>query len=352
MMREDRPGWRTLVRAAYTLLALVIAIAFGPGLATRAQAAPLGSLGVDSATDDANDSNQRDGAKKEKKPKKTKRAKKAKKSKKPSQVLASGTLEVRLTQWPGGHIDQGPAPIPIEVAPNGSFSEPAGFFAGTDLLPTALFTGIPLISSLNLTAANLTGSFAPGGGPLGGFGGPEPLVGFSRVDVLKIFTVPVPLGVVGQGGTEAIVLAQLSVTVIGDHFTTGPARVTGATTTLTRRTPNDTVGCAPVTCGPGTTTLVSPTIMITVPEISVPITFGGGRLYANTITLSGYDNRTPGHAGTLLLVSPIKVITNAVGTLPGFAIKRFVFEPSSPELVFFGLAGAVMLALGGWRKRR
>lgn len=50
---------------------------------------------------------------------------------------------------------------------------------------------------------------------------------------------------------QSVVVGQLSVTLIGQRYTTGPGIVTGITTELTRATPSDTVGCPPVLCGPG-----------------------------------------------------------------------------------------------------
>lgn len=257
-------------------------------------------------------------------------------------LTANGSLGVGIGALPAIVIPSSPN-VPIFVSSaGGSFSDPAGIFSAFVGLPTPLFTGVPLISSLNVTAANGTGTFTQGGGFGGGFGGPEPLSGFARIGVLGLFTVPVPLGNVGGGGIFALVVAQLSVTVIGQTLTTGPAVVTGITTTLTHL--SGTTNCAPATCGPGTTTALSPTMMAVV--FGGPITLGGGKLFVNTITVSGYDNRTPGHQGSILLVSPIQIFTNAAGNLPGILAKSFTFsvpEPGSLLLLGSGVAGLAIL---------
>jgi hypothetical protein len=74
----------------------------------------------------------------------------------------------------------------------------------------------------------------------------------------------------------------------------------------------------------------------------------------NSVTFAGYDNRTPGHVGRVLLVSPFKVITNAAGNLPGIARQTLDFGGVVPEPGTLGLllAGATVLALWGRRQRR
>jgi hypothetical protein len=262
-------------------------------------------------------------------------------------LQTNGSLGVGIGALPPIVIPSAPPNILIAVSSGaGSFSDPAGMFSAFVALPTPLFTGVPLITSLNVTAANNTGTFTATGGIAGGFGGPEPLNGFARIGVLGLFTVPVPLGNVGGGGSLALVVASLSVTVIGNIFTTGPAVVTGVTTTLTHLA--GTTNCAPATCGAGTTTAMSPTF--TVQGISL----GGGKLFANTITVTGFDNRTPGHQGSILLVSPIQIFTNAAGNLPGFVQKAFTFtavpEPGTLLLLGSGVAGLAILGRRRMRK--
>ena len=272
----------------------------------------------------------------------------------PSQAAtlnANGTLGVGIGALPAIVISSSPPNIPIFVSSGaGSFSDPAGMFSAFVPLPTPLFTGVPLITTLNVTAANATGTFTATGGIGGFFGGPEPLSGFARIGVLGLFTVPVPLGNVGGGGSLALVVASLSVTVIGNIFTTGPAVVTGITTTLTHQP--GTTNCAPATCGPGTTTARSPTVMGSV--LGSPVTLGGGKLFANTVSIAGYDNRTPGHQGSILLVSPIQIFTNAAGNLPGFVSKNFSFTavPEPGTLLLFGSGVAGLVIIGRRRMKK
>jgi hypothetical protein len=243
-----------------------------------------------------------------------------------------GTLELRIAGLPPISFSQDPPTLMVSVSSGGgAFDVPAGLFSGFAPLPTPLFTGVPLITSLNVVSAvNRSGSFAPGVGSGGGFGGIQGFDGRIHFGILGLSTANVLLDPIGQGGTNAIVVASLSVTLVGNAFTTGPGIVTGISTELTRATPSDTVGCAPVVCGPG---------------------FGGLGVFVNTVTLSGADNRTPGHAGTLALVSPIRLVGNAFGPLPGYAVERFTFVPEPGTLVLFASTAAAALAWGATRRR-
>jgi hypothetical protein len=87
------------------------------------------------------------------------------------------------------------------------------------------------------------------------------------------------------------------------------------------------------------------------------ITSGTPGGYANTVTFAGYDNRTPAHRGTLLLVSPIKVVTNAAGNLVVLTRQTLHFEGEVPEagtllLLGSGVAGLVWLGHERARRRR
>ncbi|MCZ6782512.1 MAG: PEP-CTERM sorting domain-containing protein, partial [Proteobacteria bacterium] len=74
--------------------------------------------------------------------------------------------------------------------------------------------------------------------------------------------------------------------------------------------------------------------------------------FANTATLAGYDNRTPDHQGTLLLVTPFRVLTNAAGNLPGFGTQllNFVPEPGTLLLIGSGIAGLAIVGRSKMRK--
>lgn len=219
------------------------------------------------------------------------------------------------------------ASVPLSVnSAGGSFVLPAGTFTGTKVLPTALFTGVVLIT--RVTIGNLTNAaalFAAGGGPIdpggpfdgpgGGFGGYGALDGTLFINVLGLFNLSVPLDPVGAGGMAQEVAGTLVITALGTGWTTGTVAITGITMGLD--TP------------PGGVT--------------------------NTVSYAGYDNRTPAHRGTLLLVSPIKVVTNAAGNLVMLARQRLHFEGEVPEpgtLLLLGSGVAVLVWLGNARRRR
>jgi len=224
------------------------------------------------------------------------------------------------------------ASVPVSVASaGGSFVLPAGTFTGTQVLPTALFTGVALIFGATLAGvSNAAGAFGAGGGPVdpggpfagagGGFGGFGGLDGTLFVNVLGLFNLQVPLDPVGAGGMAAAPPAgTLVITVFGTGWTTGTVAVTGITT----ETP--------------------------------------GGVVVNTATFAGYDNRTPGHRGTpghggsLLLVSPFKVVTNAAGNLVVLARQTLHFEGEVPEpgtLLLLGSGVAGLAWLGERRRRR
>jgi hypothetical protein len=229
----------------------------------------------------------------------------------------------------------------VPLAPGGGFSEPAGLFTGTrtqsfpGLIQTVtplgqfcsasrgvgLYDGVTVVQVSNATKSIGTGAVGGGHGagvlrPGGGLGGPGPLAGAFLVNVLGLFNLEVPLAAVGStGATGQAAAGTLQVTVLGTGWTTAPVQLTDLTTVTT--------------------------------QVSNPA-------FVNTVTLAGYDNRTPGHVGRVLLVSPFKVITNAAGNLQGIAQQTLDFggvvpEPGALRLLALGALG---LAIQGWRKRR
>ena len=189
----------------------------------------------------------------------------------------------------------------------GSFVLPAGFASASAVLPTQLFTGASLFSSLNVSATAGTISVDAGAGT-----GVGPILGSATFGVLGgLINLVVPLSVVGVGGSASDFAAAVAVTVTGHGWTTGAAQVTG----VTAATP------------------------------------GGG--IVNTVTLSGYDFRTAGHAGTIQLVTPFRVqASGGLRNLPGFGRVRasvVIPEPSTFLLVGGGVLG---LGLRGRALRR
>ena len=275
-------------------------------------------------------------------------------------LLGSSTLDLRVGRLGGEaggrYVGSGPCPgyvfyktlPPIQFSMNmagvlvstpmaGGFLEPAGIFTGTRTQtfpaiatsPDAPFffcSGSLADLFHGVAAANLSNgskSIAPGaagGGhtegvlrPGGGLGGPGALAGTFLINVLGFFNLQVPLSPVGSTGTTAQrVAGTLEVTVLGTGWTTASVQVTGVTTATT------------------------PT---------------SNAALVNTVTFVGYDNRTAGHVGRVLLVSPFKVITNAAGNLPGVAMQTLVFVPEPASLVLLA-AGTATLALLGSRRMR
>jgi hypothetical protein len=236
-------------------------------------------------------------------------------------TLTGSTLGIKVGPIPTIDFAQ-TGPVPISVSSGGgSFTEPAGLFTGSVALPTSLFTGVALINGFTLAGVANGTKFiaqgAAGGGHTtgilragGGLGGPGPLAGTAFVNILGLFNIQVPLSAVGNTGAEIPVIAgTIAITVFGTGWTTGAVTVTGL--------------------GPGST---GP---------------------ANTVTFVGYDNRTAGHAGSVLLISPFKVITGAAGNLVGLATQSLVFVPGVPEpgtLLLLAL-GIGALALRAARRR-
>jgi hypothetical protein len=153
-------------------------------------------------------------------------------------------------------------------------------------------------------------------------GGPGPLLGDAIINVLGLFNLVIPLDVVGSTGADAMVVAgTLVVSAFGTGWTTGAVTITGITT-----------------------------FVATTP-------FGYNGMNVNTVTFGalGFDNRTPGHNGVIGLVSPFKVVTNAAGNFPGYALQTLVFSGGVPEpgtLVLLGTAVAALALRGLAMQRR
>ena len=195
--------------------------------------------------------------------------------------LEGSSLRFELGTLPAITIAQGAATTVTVSSGGGGFVMPASVFAGSGSVPSSLLTGVPLIRTLFVTLTNQAATFGPGSGPGGGFGGTGPLRGQLIIDGGGFVNLTVPLSVLGAGGVSTGGAAALQVSVTGHAWT----------------------------------------------------------------TLSGYDDRTAGHAGTLQLVTPFRFTTNATGAFPSFVTKTLVFVPEAGPALLFAVAAAG-LALG------
>jgi hypothetical protein len=237
-------------------------------------------------------------------------------------TLSGSTLTVSVWSLPTVSIPQNVAALPILVSSGGGFTEPGNLFTGTVMLPSSMFTGVPLVNGFTVAlfghASKYIAPSAPGGSrtgiqrPGGGLGGSGPLSGRALINVLALFNLVVPLFPVGDTyGSSISNQAGIMVTVLGTAWTTGNVTLTG----LSGSTPGQ-----------------------------------------NTVTFDalGFDNRTPGHAGVLQLVSPFKVVDGVAGAQPGYALQTLTFAAQVPEpgtLVLL-VSGAAGLVAYGLSKRR
>ncbi len=216
--------------------------------------------------------------------------------------LSEASFEFQIGSYPELPAIDGPGTAsPIGVSSGtGDFVLPAGVVSGSLPLPNDLFTGVPVISGLSISASNPTGTLAAGAGPGGGFGGGLPMNGEMIFQVLGgLFNGTVPLTVVGSTRTFQTRIFTVAAAFTGHAWTTGPVAISGITT----QTP--------------------------------------GGAFVNTVTLSGSDARTAGHRGTLQLVSPVRILTNFTGNLPAYGLLRLEFVPEPGTAVLLGLAAAV-----------
>jgi hypothetical protein len=199
------------------------------------------------------------------------------------------------------------------------FTEPANVFSGSVMLPTALFTGVALINGLTIgNLANGQKTISPGQAagaradrvvrPGGGLGGYGPLTGTAFVNVLGLFNLAVPLGIVGNtGASTAVVAGTLAVSVNGTGWTTGDITIDRVTTGVT--------------------------------AVNTVVNTGGN------------DGRNANGTGIVSLISAFHVTTNAAGNLPGLATQTLTFVPE-PGTILLLLSGVATLGIGGWLRAR
>ena len=67
---------------------------------------------------------------------------------------------------------------------------------------------------------------------------------------------------------------------------------------------------------------------------------------ATNATRMGANGLDRGGAGSLVLVTPVKVITNVAGTLAAFGILSLTYVPEPGTLLLLGLGVAGLAAIG------
>jgi hypothetical protein len=238
-------------------------------------------------------------------------------------TLTGGVLGISIGALPPITFPCGACPIALDVANpgvGGGFVEPANAFTGSLMLPTGLFTGVPLINGLTIgNLANNIKNIAPGGAagtrgdfvlrPGGDLGGEGALTGAAFVNVLGLFNLTVPLGVIGQsGGQTSVVAGTLAVTVRATAWTTGSIMLNNVTT---------------------------------------------GDPADNTVTNVGYDNRNGAGTGVVQLISAFHITTNAAGNLPGLATQTLTFSAPEPgQMLLVGAALGTLALLARRRMRK
>ena len=172
-------------------------------------------------------------------------------------------------------------------------------------------TAVPAAANGALSWGGVTGTTGIAGsaylaGFWGGVGGANCMVGCSAA-----LSVPIPLGVVGSGGTVTFQAGPISASVIGNPYQLGGLTLTG--------------GLLNTASG-------------TIPN---PV----------SIIASGVDGRSAGAApssgGNLTIVSPVAIKLGALGNLPAISILSLDFhvipEPGTLLLLGSGIAGLAML---------
>jgi hypothetical protein len=243
----------------------------------------------------------------------------------------------------------------------------AGNAAGTSML-----TGVALLTNLTLTATNHAGSFTSafstpnplGGGnatttpssvtlcPGGCLGGSQGYTGQFILSVLGLAQLPFDLSVVGIGGTNILPLGEANLVATGAPFVTGKFKITGVTTNVLSMP------------GRGGVTGIGLTLKPAGSEEVKTFTTNGGFLTTNpganlstrpsVMVEGGNDLTSASAAGTVTLISPLRVNTGAlgVGNIPGTFTQTMTFvpEPGTVLLLVSGAAGLVLI--GRSRMRR
>ena len=291
-------------------------------------------------------------------------------------IATESNFQVQLSALPTINVQgawTGLATVSAGAGTGQDLDVDAGIFVTeANSVGTSLLTGVALITNLTLTASNQTGAFTsnfstpnPVGGlqptttpssatlcPGGCLGGPEAQTGQFVLGILGIAQVPFPLNVVGVGGQTNLPLGQSNIVATGAPFVTGKFKITGVTTNVISMP------------GRGSVTGIGLTLKPAGSEEVRTFTTNGGFVTSNpganlstrpsVMVEGGNDLTTPSAAGTITLISPLRVNTGPLGVnnIPGIITQTMTFQVPEPGTVLLLVSGAAGLVLIGRSRMR
>jgi hypothetical protein len=208
--------------------------------------------------------------------------------------LVSAELQVAISTLPPGVFSS----IGASGASTGNLAATlaaGSAFAGTYSTTLTTMAAPPLTKITIMVTKNETAAFAgatPGSvGGVGKIGGVAGAFGLGS----KLLSIPLSLG---QPNTFTKAASGVAITTISAPWTVGTASVTG---------------------------------------------LGGA---TPTATAMGMNGLTPGGAGTLVLVTPVRIVTNITGVIAAFGTLELVYVPEPATLALLGMGVAGLAAVG------